>query len=367
MVHASVETYSVSPERLSVGEVFVVSEETVRDVKGREYTRKEVLVGDESDADPGLKAWYLHQGNTFEDYLLANPGVHDTNIGNGSVTIPEDNEAARWLYLDQNNQDTQMMEWAERFPTAIALEPLQRLAEGGAWLSGGKLDERTQELFTNMVDGIGLRSRARIYTQYLVDRAARKNEMSTDIISLGSGAAVPNIQATQRLEQQDRSVNWRFYDFDPEALRFAQALIEQSKFQYSTFDYGPMAENEKTGVLEPKGQNYLRAFGVEDESLDVVDALGLWEYLKPEQATRFVSKLYAKLKPGGSLVVSNMTPNRPQCAFNQRAVGWPGLYLRDETALLDIVEAAGIDTSLVTMTIPEDAVYIVMTLEKPEC
>jgi len=57
-------------------------------------------------------------------------------------------------------------------------------------------------------------------------------------------------------------------------------------------------------------------------------------------------------------------PSRPQREFNQRAVGWPGLYLRDDTALLDIVEAAGIDPSQVTITHPEDGVYAVMEVRK---
>jgi hypothetical protein len=349
-----------------IGEIRSVRTEQVTDRKGHEYTRREVMVGDESDKNPELRDHYRRGGDHFERILRINPNIPSTTIEKGKVTIPEDNEAARWLYYDDQGNDTQMIEWAAKFPTAIALEPLQRLQDGGGWLTGGKLDDRTLELFTNMVDGIGLRSRARIYTHQLVEYAKKNKADEVTIISLGSGAAVPNIQATQELESNHTAAHWSFYDFDPHALMFAEKLVGENKFEYSTFDYGPTWQNPETGAVEPKGQNYLRAFGVEDESADIVDALGLWEYLKPEAATRFASKLYDKVKPGGSLIVSNMLPSRPQREFNQRAVGWPGLFLRSESDLLDIVDAAGIDTRQVTMTHAQDGVYVVMEVKKPQ-
>ncbi len=365
MAFAINEGESLEARNLRVGEVSVISSERVIDRKGHEYIRRDVEVADESDSDPQLRDWYRERGDDYERMLRFNMDMRGTGIKDGIVEVPQENAAARWLYYDENGNDTQMIEWARRFPTAIALEPLQRLDEGGQWLRAGKLDDRSLELFTNMVDGIGLRSRARIYSQQLVEYAQTTNAESLDIVSLGSGAAVPNIEATRRLEADDKAVHWRFYDFDPQALLFAEKLIGEKNFQYSTFDYGPTWVNPDTGKTEPKGQNYLRAFGIEDESVDIVDALGLWEYLKPEHATKFASKLYAKLKPGGSLIVSNMLPSRPQREFNQRAVGWPGLYLRNDTDLLDIISAAGIDTKQVTMTHSGDGVYVVMEVKKP--
>lgn len=363
---ASNELEWLKENRPDLGEVITVASEVVVDRKGHEYTRRDVVVGDESDADPERRNWYTEKGQHYERLLRINRSIPGTTFEDGVVTIPEENEAAQWLYYE-DGEPTQMVEWAGRFPTAIALEPLQRLEEGGSWLGAGKLDDRTLNLFTNMVDGIGLRSRARIYSDQLVEYAARRQADTLDIVSLGSGAAVPNIQATKELEANQTAVHWRFYDFDPEALLFAQKLVEGNEFQYSTFDYGPTKENPETGRLEPRGQNYLRAFSIEDESVDIVDALGLWEYLDKDVAARFAEKLYKKLKPGGSLIVSNMLPSRPQREFNQRAVGWPGLNLRSDTDLLDIVEAAGIDTRLVTMTHDQSDrdVYVVMEVKKP--
>jgi len=348
-----------------VGEVHVVNTEKVQHSSGSEYTKRLVRTVDESDVNPELRDSYQQDGDKLEAFLQQSRNVRGTEVSDGKVSVYEENLAAHWLYYDNDGQPTQLLEWASRFPTAIALEPLQRLNDGGKWLTEGGLNQRSLELFTNMVDGIGLRNRARIYTKHLVEYAEDNNLNKLDIISLGSGAAVPNIQATRRLEQQGKAVNWNFYDFDPQALMFAEMLAEENEFKYSTFNYGPMEKNIETGKYEPKGQSYVRAFGVEKESVDIVDALGLWEYLSPEHAVKFANKLFEKVKPGGSMIVSNMLPSRPQLQLNQKGVGWPGLYLRSDSDLVDIVENAGIDASLVTMTHSEDGVYVVMEIKKP--
>lgn len=348
----------------AIGEVTHFESQHLIDEKGRAYTREDIWMRDESDLNPDLKEYYRHHGNQFEQMLRFNADWPATEVIDGQVHVSINNPAARWLYYDVNGQPTQMLEWASRFPTAIALEPLQLLGDGGSWLQAGKLDPATQEKFTYMPDGEGLRSRARIYARKLEAYAKQLGSSEVTVVSLGCGAAVPNIQATRALEAENIGVHWRFYDWDAMALKYAQHKIEENDFQYATFDYGPTRVNPDTGREEPMGQNYLRAFALENESVDVIDALGLWEYLKPEDARRFAEKLYAKLKPGGRMVVSNMLPSRPQKEFNQRAVGWPGLYLRSDEDLLDIFQTAGIDSSQVTMAHAQDGVYVVVEVKK---
>jgi SAM-dependent methyltransferase len=366
-------------EPLGVGEVRLVSSEIVQDYKNHEYTVRHVEVGDESDLQFERRLQFNMLGDSLEQTLRMNPAWKKTiveekivgvdadgdDVSEKYVTVADDNIAARWLYFDEAGAPTQLLDWASKFPTAIALEPLQRLEAGGKWLSNGEgPDARSLDLFTFMPDAIGLRSRARIYARSLVEYADHLGEDKLDIISLGSGASVPNIQATIALEAKGKAVNWKFYDFDPNALEFAEELVKEQDFQLSTFDFGSKRFDAKAKRDRYTGQIYQRAYEQEDESVDIVDALGLWEYLKPKLATDFARNLFRKVKPGGSMIVSNMLPSRPHREFNERAVGWPGLYLRNETDLLDIVEAAGIDTQQVTMTHAEDGVYVVMEIKK---
>jgi SAM-dependent methyltransferase len=353
--------------RLAVGEVMTLGQHEAQDKRGRLFMRRTVRVGDESDANPSLRQAYREMGAQGEMMLRANPAWESTKISDRKVMIDPQNSSAKWLYYEVKNGrqvPSQMVDWAKDFPGAIALEPLQRLGRGGRALPGGRLDERTETLFTYMTDAIGIRSRARIYADQLVKQAEVAGGHSLEIISVGSGAAIPNIDATVALEAQDTGVHWKLFDIDPTALEWAHDFIREEQFHYSTVDYGPLNEKQdKPGLFA--GRSFTAAYKEPDESVDVVDALGLWEYLHPDTAAKFVQRLYPKLKSGGVMIVSNMLEDRPEREFNQRAVGWPDLYLRSETDLLDIIDQAGIDTRQVTMTHAQDGVYVVMEIRKP--
>ena len=352
------EVYS-DPHPLEVGEIKEISSEMVTDKYGRSYTRRDVEVGDEHD--PFDYEILNGVGGVFEQYLRDNPHLQAPTLEELESEKGIKNEAADWLYPI----GSAMRKWRKLFPRAKALYPLQKPKDGGRVIEGGDIDERTQYLFTNMVDGIGLRSRARIYADRLVSIAHKSPQEELRIVSLGSGAGVPNLDATQRVESElQKSIQWELFDMDPEALAFANELAQEAGPLRSTFDYGPTKRDEK-GDESYTGRLYQRAFQLENESVDVIDALGLWEYLDKDQSTAFLKRLYEKLKPGGTMIVSNMLPDRPQLEFNQRAVGWPGLYLRSDQDLIDIVEAAGIDTELVTITHSADGVYAVMEIKKP--
>lgn len=344
----------------------VLGSELVLGLNGKEYRRQLVDVYDESD--PIEVAKMREIGDAWEGELRKNPDW-DPPVADpynpGKLIIPEENKAALWLYRDfMSHKDEGFMEaWAANlFPTARALFPLQRLEDGGRVLSDSKIEERAHYLFSTMVDGLGLRSRARIYAEELLSVASESSGERLKIVSLGCGAGVPNIDATVRIEKElGKAVDWDLYDLDTVTLGFAQELVEESPIQNSTFNYGPT----EAGSERLLGRVYSRAFGLPKESVDVVDALGLWEYIPHEKAVKFAQKSYDLVKPGGRVIISNMLPDRPQVEFNQRAVGWPGLYLRSDDELLEIIDKAGIDTSQVTMTHSTDGVYVVVDIRKP--
>lgn len=354
-------------ERLAVGEVRDVLEVLTVDRQNRTYIRREVIVGDESDADPGLREWYHRRTDTFERQLRLHPEWRPTARNeHGGIDIDPDNEPAVDLYYTPDGKSTQMLQWAGQMKEAIALEGLQNLSKGGRFLPGGALDDRTLELFTNMTDGIGLRSRQHIYAELIQGLADRSYDDTLRIVSLGSGAAVPNIEATKAVEALGKRIEWNLFDLDPRALGSAEEMIADAGLTRSTFDFGPRAP--KGSPTKYAGRSYLavreEAQGVEDNSLDAVDALGLWEYLNDRQAATFLKVNYKKLKRGAPMIVSNMYIDRPHAKYNQYAVGWPDLYMRDEEDLLNIVEKANLTTDQVRITIPKDRVYMVMEIYK---
>lgn len=359
-----------SGERIPLGEVVVISEGVSRDMLGRRYEKRLVAVGDESDRDPVKRQAFFEKANQFEAMLLNHPEWGATHLGD-----PEKGELKGELYVDSNNipavdlyyedgRETQMYEWGHQMIQAIALEPLQNLGRGGQFLAMGHLDRRSLERFTYMPDGRGLRSRQHVYADLLVQQAHRTPDDTLHIVSLGSGASVPNIEASQRIEAETgKHIDWNLFDLDPNALRHAQAMTSKAGLFLSSFAFGPMSSDpEKPGF---KGRSYIEARHIENESLDAVDALGLWEYLQPNQAEMFLKMMYPKLKPGASMIVSNMRKKRPHPEYNKRAVGWPEIIMRSDEDLLGIVKKANIDTEQVRITTPEDGVYAVMEIRKP--
>lgn len=359
-------------ETLSVGDVAVTFEATSRDTFGRRYEQRLVTVGDESDRDPAMRQFFFEKANHYESKLRDNPHWSATHLGSekngevpGELYVDPDNQAAVELYFE-DGQKTQMFEWGHQMMQAIALEPLQNLGKGGQFLKMGHLDRRTLQRFMYMPDGIGLRSRQHIYADLLVQRAKEVDNDTLQIVSLGSGASVPNIEASQKIEAQTgKSVNWNLFDLDPNALHHAHTMTSKAGLLLSSFAFGPMSvDPHKPGF---KGRSYIEArHSVQDESLDAVDALGLWEYLEFNQAKMFLKMMYPKLKPGASMIVSNMRTKRPHPEYNKRAVGWPEVIMRTDEDLLEIVKSTTIiDTEQVRLTTPKDGVYAVMEIRKP--
>lgn len=74
---------------------------------------------------------------------------------------------------------------------------------------------------------------------------------------------------------------------------------------------------------------------------DVVDILGLFEYLPTSLAVDLVRNAIAACRPGGIVVVANMLDERPQQAFFSKVIQWPAVIQRSPTELLGLLRRAG--------------------------
>lgn len=340
-----VSSVDIGPEQIPVGEVVEREVRRARNSSGHNYLRRRVAVGDESEpqASKGMQI----VADLFEDALIKNKDWEAPSPANNYQTNP----AWEWFYRHDPNQ-TSMLEWRELMPTAKALYPMQRLEDAARVFPSGVVDERAKEVFLNMLDCIAIRSRARVMTDHLLHIAADSPRQELTVVSLGCGAAVPDIDAANRMkETMGKTVHMKLYDLDRDALRFAEELAHEA------------------GIPEDKVETnagfYVRAFALPNESVDIVDVLGLWEYLPEKECVKLLQRSYDLLTPGGAIIASNMLDSRRQLKFNQHAVGWPKIYPRSEDTLVDIVAAAGLDTDQLTFTVPEDGVYGVMEIRKP--
>lgn len=326
-----------------------ISRSSYLDSAGDVVTKRIVSVEDESD--PFDREILRAVGDTLDQELIQNPSWQAPSDG----TL-DTNPAAHWLYLEDPNQKS-MAEWLKLFPSAMALYPLQRLEDGGRVLPGGYIDDRAKFLFTNMVDGIGLRARARVMADILVDTSDRFEDNQLVCVSLGCGAAVPDIDAAVRIKQESgKDIEWHLYDIDGDALNFASELATEAGIDQN--------------LIKKYQERFISAFKKEQpESVHAVDVLGLWEYLDDRSCVKLLQRSYDLLKPGGSFIASNMLSSRPQLDFNLRGVGWPLIKPRFEQELVDIVTYSGVlsgpNGGKLTFTESEDGVYGVMEIHKP--
>ena len=105
-------------------------------------------------------------------------------------------------------------------------------------------------------------------------------------------------------------------------------------------------------------------------SVDVVDLLGLFEYIPNLKDLPMASALLSKVKdivrPGGIIVFGNMLSDRPQQAFFSNVVKWPRLQQRSITDVLAILEQAGFYANDISVRIPQEGVYAVYAVNIPE-
>lgn len=278
------------------------------------------------------------------------PRVNIDERGNRELVC---NPVAEEMYAEM----PAMASWRkELVPGAVALYPLQYPGER-CLPNGVEIDDLTRDMFTNSLDAIGIRTRAKVMSHLAANYINEGG--ATSWTSLACGAAVPVLNAIEDNIDKVNGINLKLIDLDPSALSFAGDLAESRG----------LAEGEDFELLN---RNLLREMIATDrlvqeigeESMDLVDALGIFEYFNEKYSEKFLANSYKLVKPGGALVAANMLDAHPEIHFNQRVIGWPTIYPRSVEGLKAIIERAGIDLNRVSVTIPSDGIYAIFEIKK---
>ena len=129
--------------------------------------------------------------------------------------------------------------------------------------------------------------------------AAEKGKSSFDVASLGCGPA-QEVRNFLKADVLPLPVSFTLIDQDHEALTYA--------YENSFPEVARLNGQAKISCLHTSFVQFLSAgklvgkLGLQD----LVYSVGLVDYLSARQANRFVTGLYEKLKPGGTIVVGNM-------------------------------------------------------------
>lgn len=236
--------------------------------------------------------------------------------------------------------------WAEYMPGGFATyyvyEPHhKRMA------NGKRLDAVTKRLFRHGIEGVGMRTRAYTLSCAVNSWISTNNMTSAHWLSIGCGSGQPTFDAASQLtDAVKRRSELVLVDRDSIVLDFAKSLYEHQR------DILPRAIFSQADILAPSFFNEL----IEQMEPDVIDILGMFEYLDHEQSVFLLRRSYDSLREGGMMLFSNMDTNRPDYDINQRVIGWPALVLRTPEEILQIADEAGIARSDITFIRAQDAI-----------
>ena len=249
------------------------------------------------------------------------------------------------------------------FPSDAHLPPRPRRPGEVGLIPMIRIDEVAHKLFAYSLDAEGMRSRASVLKALIVDNALRSGKSDLELLSLACGAAGPVFDSAVELRQRAPGIklHMSLVDMSADALEFAQQLAGSRRFKIRSSEYTIWQRHLVRDLILPRGkfkQEYGRG------RADIVDNMGIVDYLTKEQAAALLRESYDLMAPGGMDVFSNVLSTHPQLQVNQRAVGWPNIFPRSLAEIAEIIELSGIPKDDADVFLPEDGVYAVVRLNK---
>ncbi|RWZ78101.1 MAG: hypothetical protein EOT04_02950 [Candidatus Chaera renei] len=224
----------------------------------------------------------------------------------------------------------------------------------------------SRDYLAGVIDSHAVRSRAAVaaaMAQRHLQSALGRKDKKVVSASLACGAAGPVYEMAASAKAS--GINFDkiiLVDNDVMALASAASLAEH-------YNLSSAVEIQRKNLFKGKLTDY-----IEPQSVDVVDMLGLFEYI-PETvklggminykaAEAFLRSAKDIVRPGGIIILGNMLKARPQQVFFDKI--WPKLYQRSIHKVLAIIQRAGYDLNDVTVDVPgREGVYAVYGIRVP--
>lgn len=259
--------------------------------------------------------------------------------------------------------------WFTKIPSSLALEyisdPIQKNSitdnEGNTIL----LDKNTRDWLIVNKDAIAIRNRAKVLAELVVEYISTKpnkdNGSFKSWMSVGSGTALPTMQSAK---YNNIEPDIYLVDISREAMNNVERLASEIGF---TGNIHKIVKN----ILNPVSMTKLRDKLDETFSRpELIDAMGIFEYVGEHVGNSdpvvFLRSIYDMLLPGGRLIFGQMRSDRPNPDLTFGAVGWPYIVMRDPEEVLKIIDKSDIDLKTVKVYLPNDGVYGVYSIDKPE-
>ncbi len=160
----------------------------------------------------------------------------------------------------------------------------------------------------------GVRNRLRIVTDILSKELSQilVKKKSVTIVSLACGSAEATFQAVNSLGKDKNKVTIYLIDQDEEALFYARNEAKKNNIEVTAI---------KTSVA--------RLRRVIHGKVDIIEMVGLLDYIDNGTATRLFEMIQDCLVPGGIFITANIIPNS-EASFLRYCSSWSMIYRQPE-------------------------------------
>lgn len=229
------------------------------------------------------------------------------------------------------------------------------------------VDDVARLWLTTCTDAQAIRNRGTVMAELVSAYVANAESKGDDLhqkslkwMSVACGTALPAMKAAQRANIEPELL---LVDIDEKALSSTQALGKEIGFVGSL-------EQTMTNIFDENDMAALReSLGENGDRPRIIDLMGIFEYTGEHTGidpAKFLRSNYDMLHPGGRLVLGQMRDDRPNADFTMGVVGWPFIVMRSPEEVMQIISDAGIPPEAAKIYMPEDGVYTVCAIDKPE-
>lgn len=229
-----------------------------------------------------------------------------------------------WLFVHSSKRTNLARRYSKTYK---ALELIYSY-NGLRFSEGGIFDSLFSYFWeSNMLNAWAVRNRLRLVKKELKEILLEKRDkQKIRILSLASGSARAVIEVLGELK--DMNIEVRLVDTSRNALSYSRELAEK----YDVIHKISWVRTDVRGVEQI----------CENWQPDIVEVVGLMDYLNRKESVELITKIYKCLDKNGSLIISNVN-NNPERRFVKEIVNWDMVY-RDPCELAELLTAGGFDS-----------------------
>jgi len=216
--------------------------------------------------------------------------------------------------------------------SAVALEVMytrydRNIFAKGFWRGIGNL------FWHNLVSqSKAARNRLRIVEDILGKEILRYNlregkDKSVNFLTIGGGSCRAIIESVSKFLNQYPGLRIKITNIDK-----SQQAIDLGKELARSFNV-----SQNFFWVNDKASNLTLFVG--NDSISIVEMVGLLDYFSDEKAIEVISQVYNCLKKGGLFITGNVYPHSEMVFINK--IGWPKMYYRKKREIVNIFEKAG--------------------------